>query len=110
MIIFAEMDLLTAVVSIATAVIALVGTAFTGVVAYLMARLNQKGTAAAVQVEEVKLTLADRMSMFATLDRKVQDGNDVIEATHKIVNSQRDAMIKEIRELKEVVARQEKKP
>ena len=46
------------VINIASGMIALVGTMFTGIMAYLMARLNKQAEAAAVEVEEVKSTLA----------------------------------------------------
>jgi hypothetical protein len=45
-------------INIASGMIALVGTMFTGIMAYLMARLNKKAEAAAVEVKEVKTTLA----------------------------------------------------
>ena len=46
------------IINIASSTIAAVGTMFMGYIAYLMARLDKKAAVAAIEVKEVKTTLA----------------------------------------------------
>jgi hypothetical protein len=65
-------------VQITAAVLAFLGTVFTGIMTYLMARLNKKADTAAIKTEEVKESLV-------TTQAKADVKLDVI---HTLVNSQ----------------------
>lgn len=72
-------------------IIALVGTIFTGIMAYLMLRFNRKADAAAVEVKQVARRLAITEK---STDAKLEENKDKLEklsvvadATHKLSNS-----------------------
>lgn len=71
-------------ISIVGAVAGLIGTIFSGVMAYFMLRLKQKADLAAVEVKEVadKLVVTEKAT-----DAKLQAISVVADATHKLSNS-----------------------
>lgn len=71
-------------ISIVGAVAGLIGTIFSGVMAYFMLRLKQKADLAAVEVKEVadKLVVTENAT-----DAKLQAISVVADATHKLSNS-----------------------
>lgn len=71
-------------VLIANSVIALIGTIFSGVMVYLMARLKTKTEKAAVEVKAVATKL-DKKSTVA--EEKLNAIAKVADATHKLTNS-----------------------
>jgi DNA-binding protein H-NS len=78
-------------VAIATAVISLIGTIFTGIMAYLMAKLNRQGQEAAQKVEQVAVKLD---TATATTGEKLDDVAAKIEEVHKATNSMKDDLVK----------------
>jgi len=84
-------------VQISTAFIALVGTCFSGFMAYLMAKLNVKATQAAemVQVAAVKVAAVKVALDKTTLatDEKLNGLANVAKATHTLVNSNMGAQL-----------------
>lgn len=71
-------------ISIVGAVAGLIGTIFSGVMAYFMLRLKQKADLAAIEVKEVakKLVVTEKAT-----DAKLQAISVVADATHKLSNS-----------------------
>jgi hypothetical protein len=91
-----------AVLTLLGTVVALVGTVFTGVMAFLMARLNAKAREAAVKVEQVaeKVDIAT-VAMEASQkmgDAKLEEIASVGRSTHRLCNS---AMMEQKRMLAE---------
>jgi hypothetical protein len=80
-----------AVVAMATAVISLVGTMFSGVMAYLLARLNQQTESASVKVEAVKRRLDETTSATS---HKLDGLAKVAKDTHTLVNSNMAAQLR----------------
>ncbi len=98
-------------VLIINAILVFLGTIFTGIMAYLMARLNQKQTAAAVKVDEVKQELvqvnqatAEKLAEVAVRVEVIQNVkvetatlldalSEKIEEVHKATNSLTDRLV-----------------
>lgn len=85
-------------INIATGVLTLIGTMFTGIMSYLMMRLNQKTDRAAATANEVKETLATtterhehKLGAIAktTAENKVQG-----EEIHRLVNGQMSVQLR----------------
>ena len=74
----------TVVLSIVTGTLSLLGTVFTGWMAYLMAQLNQRAKEAAIEVKQVKRVLS---AATATTDAKLDGIAEVSAKTHTLVNS-----------------------
>lgn len=83
-------------ISIVGAVTGLIGTIFSGVMVYFMARLKQKADSAAVEVKQVadKLVVTEKAT-----DAKLQDIAVVVDATHKLSNSKMGTALRTARDL-----------
>lgn len=83
-------------ISIVGAVTGLIGTIFSGVMVYFMARLKQKADSAAVEVKQVadKLVVTEKAT-----DAKLQDIAVVVDATHKLSNSKMGIALRTARDL-----------
>lgn len=79
------------IINIASSMIAAVGTMFMGYIAYLMARLDKKAAVAAIEVKEVKTTLATTGS---ATEVKLNEIAQVGVAVHTLVNSNMGAQLK----------------
>ncbi len=91
-------------VTIVNSVIAFMGTAFAGIMAYMMARLNRQQTVAAIKVEEVAVKVAE----VAVLKKATAERLEVIEDTSKrvetLVNNQTSILKKDLAEVREHLA------
>ncbi|TMJ00849.1 MAG: hypothetical protein E6G97_18110 [Alphaproteobacteria bacterium] len=73
-----------AVMGLITAVVSLLGTMFTGILTYLMARLNARAAVAATAVEQVKKDLSTSQGV---VNEKLDKAEKIAEKTHTLVNS-----------------------
>jgi hypothetical protein len=78
--------------------LAFCSTVFTGVMAYLMARLNDKQDSAAVKTEQVKETLEkNQVCLDEKLELATRERGELVKVsrdTHMLVNSQRGATLR----------------
>jgi hypothetical protein len=94
-----------AVVSLITAVVSLIGTMFTGILTYLMARLNARAAVAAKAVEQVSERAAVAATAVEQVKKDLSTSQDVVnekldkaqetaDKTHTLVNSNMGAQLK----------------
>lgn len=75
-------------IQIVTGVVSLLGTVFTGVMAYLMAKLNKKADAAAIETEVVKTELVKTQNITEDKLNKIVDvSSQAQEQAKKIANT-----------------------